>query len=207
MGRIALHLKGEYDQFLLQISCFLSSSKNEVWFVITYILRLTYISILWLLKRWKFTVVFYLEKALTHPLFLHWFPRLRISSWWPGINLANLWQRLLGTKVPWRKMSPIISKRNVAWFVVRLKKNSCSGLLTNSSSQRIKCYRTTELSKAARYQQWGLFLPIVNSQESDHKDSKIVSRQLGVSVTQTTNRRKSSIIFWEGASPASQHKA
>lgn len=45
-------------------------------------------------------------------------------------------------------------------------------MLEKGKFKRIKYYRTTELSKAARYQQWGLLLPIVKNQESDPKDSK-----------------------------------
>lgn len=97
-----------------------------------------------------------------------------------------------------------MSKRNEAACVVWLKKknpktNSCVALLEMSRSERRKYYRTdlVKYYKLQKIIQWNLFLFLPTVKKSDHKqykDSKLLSRELGMPVTQTTERRKSSNI-------------
>lgn len=79
-------------------------------------------------------------------------------------------------------------------------------MLEKGKFKRIKYYRTTELSKAARYQQWGLLLPIVKNQESDPKDSKWLSRQRGVPATKPLTGGWAQLSL-EKVSHAFQYKA
>lgn len=139
-----------------------------------------------------------------------------LFSGWPAINLFNLCQRLLRGEVPWKKKAPILCPKEMRLLVWSgsKKKPKNQQLCSAAGDQQVWKKKilqdwSCKILQAAKDQQWNLFLFLPTVKKSDHKqykDSKLLSRELGMPVTQTTERRKSSNISWEEGSHASQCK-